>query len=293
MVIDDAKKPLRVAHILLGLNIGIFALLFILDPSLSTDTLVQFGAKVNYRIVEGEYWRLFTTMFLHANVPHLLFNMMALNIFSRDLEIIFGKKKFLAIYFIAGFIGSFGSFVFNDNVAVGASGAIFGLLGANLYLFTINPEAYKKIYGNDILVLIAVNLVFGFMTPQIDNAAHLFGLMGGYFASWAVGMTTEHLNAKKRLPFQATLIIAFLSFFLLAVPNYQNSWRYDLQKGIEYLNTGQLSAAKTYLAKGQIKNPDMNDFTVLLNFIDDYEKQLLETTESVENENPVETPTEN
>lgn len=282
MIIDNAKKPLRVAHILLGLNIGIFALLFILDPSLSTDTLVQFGAKVNYRIVDGEYWRLFTTMFLHANIPHLLFNMMALNIFSRDLEVIYGKKKFLAIYFIAGFIGSFGSFIFNDSVAVGASGAIFGLLGANLYLFTINPEAYKKIYGNDILVLIAINLVFGFMTPQIDNAAHLFGLIGGYFASWAVGLSTEHLNAKKRLPFQASLIIAFLAFFLLALPNYENSWRYDLQKGIEYLNGGQLSAAKSYFVKGQIKNPEISDFTILLNFVSDYEQQLLESSDAEE-----------
>jgi len=274
MELDNSKKPLRVAHILLGLNLGVFALLFILDPKLSTETLIRFGAKVNYKIVDGEYWRLFTTMFLHANIPHLLFNMMALNIFSRDLEIIYGKKKFLAIYFIAGFFGSFGSFVLNDNVAVGASGAIFGLLGANLYLFTINPEAYKKIYGSDILVLIGVNLAYGFMTPQIDNAAHLCGLIGGYFASWAVGMTTEHLNAKKRFPFQASILIASLAFFLIAVPQYKSSWKYDLQKGIEYLNGGQLSAAKSYFAKGQLKNPGISDFGVLLNFIEDYEAQI-------------------
>jgi rhomboid protease GluP len=274
MEMENAKKPIRVAHILMVLNIGFFALLFILDPKLSTNTLIQFGAKINYKIVDGQYWRLLTTMFLHANIPHLLFNMMALNIFSRDLELIYGKKKFLAIYFIAGFIGSFGSFVFNDNVAVGASGAIFGLLGANLYLFTINPEAYKKIYGSDILVLIGVNLVYGFMTPQIDNAAHLCGLVGGYFASWSLGMINEHWNAKKRLPFQATLIAAFLAFFLLAVPSYQKGWRYDLQKGIEHLNNGQISAAKTYLIQGQVKEPSIHDFQVLLNFIDDYETQM-------------------
>jgi rhomboid protease GluP len=274
MELERSKKPIRVAHILLGLNIAIFAYLMFIDPNLSTQTLVTYGAKYNYKIVDGEYWRLFTTMFLHANLPHLLFNMMALNIFSRDLEVIFGKKKFLAIYFLAGFMGSFGSFVFNDNVAVGASGAIFGLLGANLYLFTINPEAYKKIYGSDILVLIAINLAYGFMTPQIDNAAHLCGLIGGYFASWALGMSNEHLNAKKRLPFQASLIASFLAFFLLAVPQYQNSWRYDLQKGIEYLNSGQLSVARSYLSQGQIKNPAVSDFTTLLNFIDDYEANL-------------------
>ncbi|MBN2898100.1 MAG: rhomboid family intramembrane serine protease [Clostridia bacterium] len=278
MEIDKVKKPIRIAHILMALNISIFALVFIIDPKLSTSTLIQFGAKINYKIVEGEYWRLLTTMFLHANIPHLLFNMMALNIFSRDLEVIYGKKKFIAIYLISGFIGSFGSFVFDDNVAVGASGAIFGLLGANLYLFTINPEAYKKIYGSDILVLIGVNLVYGFMTPQIDNAAHLCGLVGGYFASWSLGMITEHWNAKKRLPFQATLLATILAFFLLAVPNYQNSWRYDLQKGIEYLNNGQLSAAKTYFIQGQVKEPSVHDFSVLLDFIDDYEKRLTEST---------------
>jgi len=276
MEMDNVKKPLRVAHILLGLNIGIFALLFLLDPKLSTDTLVNFGAKVNYKIVDGEYWRLFTTMFLHANIPHLLFNMMALNIFSRDLEIIYGKKKFLTIYFVAGFIGSFGSFVLNDNVAVGASGAIFGLLGANLYLFTINPEAYKKIYGSDILVLIGVNLVYGFMTPQIDNAAHLCGLIGGYLASWSFGMINEQVKAKKRLPFQVSLIAVFLAFFLIAVPQYKNSWKYDLQKGVEYLNDGQFTAAKTYLTTGHSKNPNVNDFKILIEFIDNYEQEKTE-----------------
>lgn len=180
----------------------------------------------------------------------------------------------MAIYFIAGLFGSFGSFLFNDNVAVGASGAIFGLLGANLYLFTINPEAYKKIYGTDILVLIGINLVYGFMTPQIDNAAHLCGLIGGYFASWAVGISNEHINTKRRLPFQASIIAAFLAFFLLAVPQYQQSWKYDLQKGIEYLNNGQFSVAKTYLSQGQVKNPAITDFTTFLNFIDEYEERL-------------------
>lgn len=273
MILERSKKPIRVAYILLGLNIAIFAYLMFIDPKLSTQTLLTYGAKYNYKIVEGEYWRLFTTMFLHASLPHLLFNMMALNIFSRDLEVIFGKGKFLGIYFLAGFMGSFGSFIFNDNVAVGASGAIFGLLGANLYLFTINPEAYKKIYGNDILILIAINLVYGFMTPQIDNAANLCGLIGGYFASWAVGMSNEQLKDKKRWPFQLSLIASGLAFFLLVIPHYQSSWRYDLQKGIEFLNKGHYTMAKTYLNQGQLKNPAVDDFKFLLDFIKENEKE--------------------
>lgn len=274
MELENSKKPFRVANILLALNIGIFILVFLNDPSLSTNTLVQFGAKYNFKIVEGEYWRLFTSMFLHGSIPHLLFNMMALNVFSRDLEIIFGKKKFLAIYFIGGLLGSIGSFVFNDSVGVGASGAIFGLLGANLYLFSINPEAYKKIYGSDILVLVGINLIYGFMTPNIDNAAHLCGLIGGYFTTWSIGMVNEHINAKKRLPFQGAVLIAFLAFFLIAIPQYKNSWKYDLQKGIEYLNANQFSAAKSYLTKGQLKNPTINDFNILLEFIDANENTM-------------------
>lgn len=265
---ERIKKPFRIAYILIAINVAIFALIFIIDPSLSTSTLISFGAKYDYRIVEGEYFRLITTMFLHASIPHLLFNMIALNAFGRDLEMIFGRKKFLAIYFVSGIVGSMGSFIFNDAVGVGASGAIFGLLGANLYLFSINPNAYKKIYGNDILVLIAINLAYGFMVPQIDNSAHLFGLIGGYLTSWAIGLRNEKLNSKKRYPFQAAVIAVFILFFTVAIPIYKTSWNYDLNKAVDAINSGNIEIAKEYLLKGQEKAPDNLDIKYLLEYIE-------------------------
>lgn len=265
---ERIKKPFKIPYILIAINVAIFALIFIIDPSLSTSTLISFGAKYDFRIVEGEYFRLITTMFLHASIPHLLFNMIALNAFGRDLEIIFGKRKFLSIYFISGIVGSMGSFIFNDAVGVGASGAIFGLLGANLYLFSINPKAYKQIYGNDILVLIAINLAYGFMVPQIDNSAHLFGLIGGYLTSWAIGIRMEKLTAKKRYPFQAAIIGIFILFFTVAVPIYKNSWNYDLNKAVEAINSGNIGIAKEYLLRGQEKAPDNMDIEYLLDYLE-------------------------
>ena len=126
-------KRLTLTEILISINVAMFILTQIVDMA-TGDGLLRLGAKVNALIGLGEYWRLLSAMFLHADLMHLIFNMMALYILGKDIERFFGKKKFLAIYFLSGLVGSAASYLLVENISVGASGAIFGLMGANLFL---------------------------------------------------------------------------------------------------------------------------------------------------------------
>ncbi len=145
-------------------------------------TLVLFGAKVNQLIALGQVWRLLTATFLHADILHLLFNMYALGSLGYQIESYFGRGRFLAIYILAGLWGSLASYATSSEISVGASGAIFGLAGATAVYFL----RYRENFGDagrstlrTMLALIAFNLFFGFTNPQIDNAGHIGGLIGG------------------------------------------------------------------------------------------------------------------
>jgi membrane associated rhomboid family serine protease len=144
---------------------------------LGVNTVVgDYGSWPVAIALDGQQWRLFTAMFLHLNLLHLLFNMYVLYLVGRQLELIFGHARYLALYLIAGLGGSVASYVFSDplSVSAGASGAIFGLMGA---LVVAGHAAKSDI--NQVLVLIAINLAFGFFVGGIDWRAHLGGLVTG------------------------------------------------------------------------------------------------------------------
>lgn len=200
-------------EILIGINILMFLLTKVMDLT-GGDGLIRLGAKVNFLIAFGEYWRLFTAMFLHADVMHLLFNMLALYIFGRDIEHIFGRKNFTFIYLLSGLAGSSMSYLLSNSISVGASGAIFGLMGANLFLYRTNPAVYKRIYGMDYIILIGINLLMGFIRPNIDVAGHLGGLAGGFFVSSALMRVPGYIPIKRnRLFILATTLIILLPIF--------------------------------------------------------------------------------
>lgn len=142
--------------------------------------LYRFGAKENGAIVSGEYWRLLTAAFLHGGVIHLLVNSWSLYVLGALTERVLGPSRFLATFLVSAVTGSLASWAFNPVIGVGASGAIFGLLGTALYLSWrgqtahIPPAALRSLGFWTIY-----NLVYGFITPTIDNAAHLGGLAGG------------------------------------------------------------------------------------------------------------------
>src|SRR4029453_17769939 len=181
-----------VTRALLVVNIAMFVLevaagvgsAVVGNPSLRT--LYNLGAMQPLAVARGhQYWRLFTAMFLHAGLIHLALNMYGLYLFGSIIERIYGQVRFLAIYFASGLMASVASFVFSDSrsVAVGASGAIFGLLGAWVaYNFRRRGDAFASTNLRWALMLIGINLVLGFSFAGIDNFAHLGGLVTGAVA---------------------------------------------------------------------------------------------------------------
>jgi len=173
----------RLTYLLIYINIIIFFLIELNGGSTNVETLIQFGAKYNPAIVSGEWWRIVTSMFLHIGFVHLVMNMIALYYLGTVVERIFGSFRFIYIYFLAGIAGGLTSFALNVSVAAGASGAIFGLFGSLLFFGTIYRDMFRQTMGKNLIFILLINLVFGFMIPQIDMGAHLGGLIGGYIAS--------------------------------------------------------------------------------------------------------------
>lgn len=187
--IFSPKKPV-ITYFIMGICFLMFFLMYLLgDGSNDNFTLLKFGANFDLLTKSGEYFRLFSCIFLHAGIVHLLVNMYSLYIIGPQVESFFGKMKYLFIFLYSGFCGSVLSLAFSHNtISVGASGAIFGLLGALLY-FGYHYRVYLgNVLKSQIIPIIIVNLLIGFMLTGIDNAAHIGGLIGGWIASMVVGV---------------------------------------------------------------------------------------------------------
>ena len=212
------KKPI-VTYSLIFICILVFILMYVLGNG-STDnyTLLVFGANVDTLTKNGDYYRLFTSMFLHIGILHLLCNMYSLYIIGKEVENVFGKVKYLIIYLLSGIAGSILSLAFNHNtICAGASGAIFGLLGALLYFGYYYRTYLGATLTRSIIPVIVLNLIIGFTSSGIDNAAHIGGLVGGILIAMAVGVPDKSNNNNKINGIILSLIyfgfIIYLSFF--------------------------------------------------------------------------------
>ena len=152
------------------------------------SVLIKLGAKWNYGIEHGEYYRFITCAFLHGSIVHLLLNLVTLNAFGKELESIFGNYRFLLIFFISAWGASLTSFIFSPYLAIGASGAVFGIIGGLTVFFykqrgkLVNSNAkFKSMY-----TLAGLNLIFGFLIPNIDYSAHIGGLLIGGITSFFI-----------------------------------------------------------------------------------------------------------
>lgn len=166
-------------YILLGMNLIVFLLMTLAGGSTNQRVLIAFGAKVNTLIQAGEVWRLLTSTFIHIGIMHLVFNLYALWALGPLTEESFGHRRFFVIYIFSGLGGSIASFLFTTALSAGASGAIFGLLGALLYDSFKRPNLWKSGLGINLIIVILVNFGFGLTQPGIDNFAHLGGLLTG------------------------------------------------------------------------------------------------------------------
>jgi len=209
-----SKKYPLITYIIIGINI----LLFAYTMFANYDVIYKYGMS-NFFIKQGEYYRLFTCIFLHVGIFHLLFNMYALYVIGPQIESFFGKWKFLFIYLISGICGSLFSLAFNTEViSVGASGAIFGLLGSMLY-FGYHYRTYLgNVIRSQIVPIIVFNLIIGFTLNNVDNFGHIGGLIGGILSSMIVGVPDKKNNVDR---INGIIILVIYSAFLLYLTFYR------------------------------------------------------------------------
>ena len=204
------KQP-YVTYFLIAVNI-----IFYVVPLL----LGQYNNIINDYCVHGpsiragQYYRLFTGMFLHGNIWHIFFNCYALYVIGSQIENFFGKFKYIIIYLVSGLVGSLFSMTFSGGVgSIGASGAIFGLMGSLLY-FGYHYRVYLgNVLKSQIIPLIIFNLALGFILAGIDNFAHIGGLIGGCMITMALGVKDKSTTFEKVNGWIITLIfIAFITY---------------------------------------------------------------------------------
>ncbi len=207
------KKPI-VTNIIIGINILLFILMYIFGNG-STDigTLYKFGGLIK----SNNILRIFTSLFLHIGVIHLLLNCYAIRIIGKQIESFYGRTKIIYIYLFSGVVGNLVSLIFlpTNIISAGASGAIFGLVGALLY-FTYNYRVYYgEIIRSQILPVIILNLVFGMMMSNINNFAHIGGLIGGILAAITVGINVKTTKFEKINGLIASVILVLMLLYFI------------------------------------------------------------------------------
>ena len=221
---EDAKKLEKVfknkfpyvTYLLMAINVIFFLVPVLLNQF---DYILDAYCVHGPSIRAGQYYRIITGTLLHGGLVHLLFNNYSLYVLGSQLEGFFGKAKFAIIYIFSAICGSFLSITFSQGAgSVGASGAIFGLMGSLLYFGFYYRVYLGQVVKTQILPLVVLNLVMGFMTPGIDNFAHIGGLIGGAAITMAIGVKDKSSTFEKFNGFIiAFSILAFFAFMGIVV----------------------------------------------------------------------------
>ena len=190
----NSFKQYKITYSLIILNICAYILTAFFSQSLidmDIEVLVNMGALYGpYTVLEGEWSRLFTAMFLHGGMTHLLMNMFSLYLIGRGVEQYFDTKSYLIVYLFSGLLGGLASlYMHPESVGVGASGAIFGIFGAMAGFFLAHREkieAHTKAFMKDFAIIIGINLVIGFSIPSVDVSAHVGGLIAGFIGGYII-----------------------------------------------------------------------------------------------------------
>ena len=208
---EDVFKPKKtvITPILIGINVLVYLLMMFGNYDYIVNEFCVYGPLIRL----GEYYRLLTGIFLHGDIFHLLFNCYALYIIGSQMESFMGKGKYLGIYLFSGLIGSLASIALNgDTPSVGASGAIFGLMGSMLY-FGYHYRVYLgNVLKSQLIPLIMINLVLGAITPGIDNYAHIGGLIGGILMTISLGVKYKSTTFEK---VNGWIVTALFTIFMI------------------------------------------------------------------------------
>lgn len=181
------QKPEAVCTtIIVVINVAVFFILSLFGDTEDAAFMLQHGAMYEPMVTQQhEFYRIFTSMFLHFGITHLLNNMVLLGALGWNLELEIGKIRFLIIYLVSGIGGNLLSLYFGISaetyaVSAGASGAIFGLMGALLYVVIANRGRLGRLSGKGMLFMVILSLYFGLTSSGVDNWAHIGGLVTGF-----------------------------------------------------------------------------------------------------------------
>jgi len=259
------STSIGVTQIIFGANIAVFiGMTLSLGVSMLSNPplqgLVAWGANFGPLTMSGEWWRLLTCVFVHGNLIHIATNMYGLWILGRIAESVYGHWTFAAVYLLCGLSGSVASIVWNPNVlGVGASGAVFGVAGALIASFYLGefslPRSELMGTVRTLVVVLGINLIFGGMSSDIDNAAHIGGLiMGLILGALIARVAPDYTDIFRRVGvlLVGAAIVAGGGLWL----RYSRAYLVNAQIGIEMVKQGQLDQGIEHLKKSVSARPD-------------------------------------
>lgn len=203
-----SRKKILMTYIIMAICVVMYLVTVLMG--LNNMNLLLLGANNIELLKHGQIYRLITYGFLHGSIVHLISNMYCLYVIGSQVENNLEKKRFITIYFVSMITGGLLSALFNDGISIGASGAIFGLLGAILY-FGLHFRLYlSEALRTRIIPVIVLNLIIGFAVPGIDVACHIGGLIGGFLSAMVVGI--PNIDNKKDKVNGTILLLIFIAF---------------------------------------------------------------------------------
>ncbi len=227
---------------LVAANGVVFGAMLSTGRAQDTDVLIRFGALAKHLVWQGQYWRMFTTLFVHYNWLHFGLNMYALYVLGRLVEPALGSWRFLLLYFASGFGGAIGTMLSSHALSLGASGAIFGVVGGLLAMQYIIVGSLRTLVARTALVpVVFIQLALGAWVRFIDNAAHLGGLAAGcvvgyYFAARRTPFPWHHARSRALLILLAAAAAAGL---VKGLRPPKDAWDYYYAMGAAMLQSGK------------------------------------------------------
>ena len=224
-----SESSITLTQIIFGVNIAVFLATALASSSvmdISGEVSVRYGANFGPYTLSGEWWRLFTYMFLHGGAMHIFFNMWCLWDLGQLCESLYGRWTYAAIYFVTGVSGGLASVAWNPRVlSVGASGAVFGLAGALIASFYLGEFSLPRVAISGTLrslVIFAIfNLGFGQLVGGIDNACHIGGIVSGLI----LGALIARLAPQSDAPLRRATVVGVGALSLLAAGFGVRQWR--------------------------------------------------------------------
>ncbi|MBN2007780.1 rhomboid family intramembrane serine protease [candidate division KSB1 bacterium] len=223
------KGKLDVIQKITYLCIGLYVIALLLDPSYmfkssgffgllapSPMVLYRLGAAGTYAMAAGKWWSLVTAIYLHGGLLHILFNLLWIRQIGPVVEELYGSSRFMLIFTYSGVLGFIASNLFHVPLTIGASGSIFGLLGALVFYGRHRGGVFGEAIFRQVMTWAVMLFIFGFLFPGINNYAHGGGFIGGYLAAQLLGYNERKHETQAHRTASTVTVIGTVVCFVLA-----------------------------------------------------------------------------